>query len=67
MSYLHQRGITLITGMIMLILVTLMVISAVTLNKASLTSVANTQFRKVGTPNARFDRWLKGAKNGVDT
>ena len=40
-----QRGVTLIVGMIMLILITIMVISAFTLSVTNLKSVGNMQFR----------------------
>lgn len=41
----RQRGVTLIVGLIMLILITLMVTTAYTLNTANLKSVGNMQFR----------------------
>jgi Tfp pilus assembly protein PilX len=41
----RQRGVTLIVGMIMLILITLMVTTAFTLNTSNLKSVGNMQFR----------------------
>jgi len=40
-----QRGVTLIVGLIMLVLITLMVISAFTLSVSNLQSVGNMQFR----------------------
>jgi hypothetical protein len=41
----RQRGVTLIVGLIMLILITLMVTTAFTLNTSNLKSVGNMQFR----------------------
>lgn len=41
----RQRGVTLIVGLIMLILITLMVTAAFTLNTSNLKSVGNMQFR----------------------
>ena len=40
-----QRGVTLVVGLIMLILITLMVTTAFTLNTSNLKSVGNMQFR----------------------
>jgi hypothetical protein len=41
----RQRGVTLIVGLIMLILITLMVTTAFTLNTSNLKAVGNMQFR----------------------
>ena len=41
----RQRGVTLIVGLIMLILITLMVTTAFTLNTSNLKSVGNMQYR----------------------
>lgn len=41
----RQRGVTLIVGLIMLVLITLMVTTAFTLNMSNLKSVGNMQFR----------------------
>lgn len=41
----RQRGVTLVVGLIMLILITLMVTTAFTLNTSNLKSVGNMQFR----------------------
>lgn len=41
----RQRGVTLIVGLIMLVLITLMVTTAFTLNTSNLKSVGNMQFR----------------------
>lgn len=41
----RQKGVTLIVGLIMLVLITLMVTTAFTLNTANLKSVGNMQFR----------------------
>lgn len=41
----RQKGVTLIVGLIMLILITLMVTTAFTLNTSNLKSVGNMQFR----------------------
>ena len=44
-SRLRQRGVTLIIGMIMLVLITVMVISAYTLSSTNFKAVGNMQFR----------------------
>jgi hypothetical protein len=44
-SSISQRGVTLIAGLIMLVVITLMVISAFTLSVSNLQSVGNMQFR----------------------
>jgi hypothetical protein len=44
-SHHRQQGVTLIVGLIMLILITLMVTTAFTLNMSNLKSVGNMQFR----------------------
>lgn len=44
-SLQRQRGVTLIVGLIMLILITLMVTTAFTLNTSNLKSVGNMQYR----------------------
>ena len=41
----RQRGVTLVVGLIMLVLITLMVTTAFTLNMGNLKSVGNMQFR----------------------
>ncbi len=59
MTPLHrQRGVTLIVGLIMLVLITLMVISAFTLSGSNLRSVGNMQFRNeaIAAANVAIER-----------
>jgi Tfp pilus assembly protein PilX len=42
----HQRGVTLIVGLIMMVLITLIVINAFTLSSSNLKSVGNVQVRE---------------------
>lgn len=54
----HQRGITLIVGLIMLVLITLMVTAAFTLSSTNLKAVGNMQFRDeaVAAANVAVER-----------
>lgn len=56
----RQRGATLIVGLIMLVLITLMVISAFTLSGSNLKSVGNMQFRNeaIAAANVAIERVL---------
>jgi Tfp pilus assembly protein PilX len=59
MISLHrQRGVTLIVGLIMLVLITLMVVSAFTLSGSNLRSVGNMQFRNeaIAAANVAIER-----------
>jgi Tfp pilus assembly protein PilX len=54
----RQRGVTLIVGLIMLILITLMVTTAFTLNTSNLKSVGNMQYRNesISAANAAIEQ-----------
>lgn len=54
----RQRGVTLIIGLIMLVLITLMVVSAFTLSGSNLKSVGNMQFRNeaIAAANVAIER-----------
>ena len=59
MTSLHrQRGVTLIIGLIMLVLITLMVVSAFTLSGSNLKAVGNMQFRNeaIAAANVAIER-----------
>jgi len=51
-NYQNQRGATLIVGLIMLVLITLMVLSAFTMSSSNLKSVGNMQSRDEATAAA---------------
>lgn len=55
-----QRGVTLIVGLIMLILITLMVTTAFTLNTGNLKSVGNMQFRNesIAAANKAIEQYV---------
>jgi len=50
----HQRGATLIIGLIMLVLITLMMVSAFLMSSTNLKSVGNMQSREEATAAANF-------------
>lgn len=56
----RQRGVTLIVGLIMLILITLMVTTAFTLNMSNLKSVGNMQFRNesIAAANKAIEQFI---------
>jgi Tfp pilus assembly protein PilX len=55
-----QRGVTLVIGLIMLVLITLMVISAFMLSNTNLKAVGNMQFRDeaIAAANVAIERSL---------
>jgi Tfp pilus assembly protein PilX len=57
-SLRRQRGVTLIVALIMLVLITLMVVSAFTLSNTNLKSVGNMQFRNeaIAAANVAIER-----------
>lgn len=59
----RQRGSTLIVGLIMLVLITLMVLSAFMLSSTNLKSVGNMQHRSeaIGAANAAIERVISSA------
>lgn len=62
-SYNAQRGITLLVGMIMLVLITLMVTTAFTLSTTNLKSVGNMQARNeaIAAANVAIEQVLSSA------
>lgn len=62
-SYHAQRGVTLVVGLIMLVLITLMVTTAFTLSTTNLKSVANMQSRDeaIAAANTALERVLSSA------
>lgn len=76
MKYQHlatnQRGATLIVGLIMLVMITLLVISAFTLSSGNLKAVGNMQFRNeaIAAANMAIEQTISGsfsALNAADT
>jgi hypothetical protein len=64
-----ERGVTLVVGLIMLVVVTLMVTSAFLLSTTNLKAVANTQFRDeaIAAGNVAVERVLSAMFVGTNT